>query len=81
MPFQDFQRLPTADFSEHFPRPVGYISHKYRLPILDYPHQMQMDDENTMNSMPILVHATKLTQETLKLPTEAGGFDPPKGRQ
>jgi hypothetical protein len=81
MPFQNLNRLIPANFPEHFPRPIRYISHQNRLPILGYPHQMQMDDKNTMGTMPIFAHASDFTQEMLKLPAKAGGFDPPKGRQ
>jgi hypothetical protein len=67
MPSQNLHTLLTANFPEYFPSPVGYIPHKNRLTIPGYPHQMQVDDKNTMGTMPIFVHASKLTQETLKL--------------
>jgi hypothetical protein len=81
MPFQNFHTLMATNIPDHFPRSIDYIPHKDWLAILGYPHQMQMNGKNTMGTMPIFVHAPKLTQEMLKLPAKAGGFDPPKGRQ
>jgi hypothetical protein len=74
MPFQNFHTLAAANVPDHFPRSIGYIPHKDWLTILGYPHQMQGNCKNTVGTMPICVHAQKLTQEMLKLPPKGGGF-------
>ena len=71
--FDDVHTLTLAYLADHIPDPKGNTFNQHLLPILRYPHQMQVDRENRMRAMPVR-HGLNRRQSTLKLPPERWGF-------
>ena len=54
----DLYPLRSTNLPDQIPYPVRHIATQNRFPILGNPHQMQVDHEYRMGTMPIVRHNT-----------------------
>jgi hypothetical protein len=62
MPFYDLDVFPSADLTDQIPYPKGHVSLQDGFTIFGDPHQMQVDHENAMCSVPIFRHTGKISK-------------------
>jgi len=56
LPLDDLYPITTSNLPDQIPYSVRHIATQNRFPILGNPHQMQVDHEYRMGTMPILCH-------------------------
>jgi len=64
MALDDLHVLLPADLSNQLSHPQPNVSCQHGLPILRYPHQVQVNRENGMRPLSAFVHSPILTPNT-----------------
>jgi hypothetical protein len=76
VPLQDLDLLLPAALADQLADPEADLAGQDRFALRGHPHEVQMDLEDAVCSMPV-VHAASLPQALLKLSPEGEGFNPP----